>query len=158
MAGGVGKGGGKGRAGKGGRLTTASPPPAILQLTAAPHTLCVHICRGHLGGMIGGAAVAWLLGPHMQRNDKGRFVDQPPVRWLAYPEGFTFSTGARPSTSGRPAALGQGAAEGAQGTKGPEDAVGGEGKGKRRGRRAHKPSKRSAEQAPPEEGPDQNPG
>ncbi|GAX75962.1 hypothetical protein CEUSTIGMA_g3405.t1 [Chlamydomonas eustigma] len=61
---------------------------------------------GHIGGMLGGASVAWLLGPHLKiqhdvattigtpRNASSRgvaqFVDQPPVPWLAYPEGYVF--------------------------------------------------------------------
>ena len=64
------------------------------------------VCRGHLGGLIGGASVAWLLGPRLikqqqpfqSRGDSspmlpGRFVDQPPVAWLAYPQGTLFGVG-----------------------------------------------------------------
>ena len=85
--------------------------------------------RGHIGGMLGGALVAWLLGPRLVRQqdpsgivvlpgpglvkkgkpeaetsqrsgqavggDRGRFVDRPPLPWLAYPEGTSFGIGGR---------------------------------------------------------------
>jgi hypothetical protein len=79
-------------------MTFIAPPSPNL-------SICVQ-CRGHIGGMLGGASVAWLLGPHLKTYHDGttdnarqsnstarggaRFVDQPPVPWLAYPEGYVF--------------------------------------------------------------------
>lgn len=37
---------------------------------------------GHLGGLLGGALTASLLGPRLRR-EKGRLVDSPPLPWLA---------------------------------------------------------------------------
>lgn len=39
---------------------------------------------GHLGGLAGGALVAWLLGPKLVRTQEGETVDSPPVPLLAY--------------------------------------------------------------------------
>lgn len=73
--------------------------------------VCVHITnslcvcvrlppRGHLGGLLGGVLVGWLFGPNMVRDDSsGKFNDQPPVPWLAYPPGTTFSQ--RPNSRSR---------------------------------------------------------
>lgn len=46
-------------------------------------------CRGHIGGLLGGAAVAWLLGPNLVEErqlggKKARLVDRPPVPIFAY--------------------------------------------------------------------------
>ena len=102
------------------RFSASSDPTIFSCITP----LC---CRGHLGGMLGGALVAWLLGPRLVRQqepsgskvlpgpglakrgkpdaetsqisepaggrDRGRFVDQPPLPWLAYPEGTSFGMG-----------------------------------------------------------------
>jgi len=57
------------------------------------HKVCFIIhstsCRGHLGGLLGGAAVSALLGPNYVRSEStsGTFIkDQPPVKLLASPE------------------------------------------------------------------------
>jgi hypothetical protein len=46
-------------------------------------------CRGHFGGLVGGALVAFLLGPRLQvkTSTQGRkyVVDSPPVPLLASP-------------------------------------------------------------------------
>ena len=76
---------------------------------------------GHLGGALGGAATAWLLGPRLVWQQQqplgdgsgsggegkgaatmtlGRFVDRPPVRWLAYPEGMFGAGGGSSSSDG----------------------------------------------------------
>lgn len=56
---------------------------------------------GHVGGMLGGGAVAWLLGPHMQRDPRGVWMDSPPLKWLAYPPGFGLRQGGRAVTQGK---------------------------------------------------------
>ncbi|GBF97681.1 rhomboid protease [Raphidocelis subcapitata] len=41
---------------------------------------------GHIGGMVGGAVVAWALGPRLVRDEaSGRLLDAPPLPWLAMP-------------------------------------------------------------------------
>jgi len=38
-----------------------------------------------MGGMLGGAVVTWLLGPHLVRDNKsGAIVDRPPLPLLAH--------------------------------------------------------------------------
>ena len=40
----------------------------------------MHACRGHFGGLLGGALTAYLLGPRLLEDRKrGRYVDSPPV-------------------------------------------------------------------------------
>eukprot|EP00879_Flechtneria_rotunda_P023767 GHRR01025163.1.p1 GENE.GHRR01025163.1~~GHRR01025163.1.p1 ORF type:complete len:296 (+),score=107.40 GHRR01025163.1:713-1600(+) len=39
---------------------------------------------GHIGGLIGGAVVSWLLGPRLVRAANGRTLDQPPLSVMAY--------------------------------------------------------------------------
>ncbi|KAL6754901.1 hypothetical protein V8C86DRAFT_3138208 [Haematococcus lacustris] len=52
---------------------------------------------GHLGGLLGGAAASWLLGPRLVRSQAGRFVDRPPLPWLSFPEGNRFGSHGGPS-------------------------------------------------------------
>ena len=42
--------------------------------------------RGHLGGLLGGALAAYLLGPNLIRNpgSKKDLVDAPPIRLFRY--------------------------------------------------------------------------
>lgn len=35
---------------------------------------------GHLGGLVGGAAAAYLIGPRLRRTPAGRIVDEPIIR------------------------------------------------------------------------------
>lgn len=47
-------------------------------------------CRGHLGGLVGGALASYLLGPKLRigglRGQRGQFLlDDPPVPILATP-------------------------------------------------------------------------
>uniref|UniRef100_A0A383VP94 Peptidase S54 rhomboid domain-containing protein n=1 Tax=Tetradesmus obliquus TaxID=3088 RepID=A0A383VP94_TETOB len=39
---------------------------------------------GHIGGMVGGAAVSWLLGPKFTRLPNGQIADTPPLPVMAY--------------------------------------------------------------------------
>eukprot|EP00882_Tetradesmus_deserticola_P026019 GHRQ01028625.1.p1 GENE.GHRQ01028625.1~~GHRQ01028625.1.p1 ORF type:complete len:143 (+),score=51.99 GHRQ01028625.1:148-576(+) len=39
---------------------------------------------GHIGGMLSGAAVSWLLGPRFTRHANGQVVDAPPLSVMAY--------------------------------------------------------------------------
>jgi membrane associated rhomboid family serine protease len=42
-------------------------------------------CRGHVGGLAGGALVTWLLGPRLVRDPTtGLIVDKPPLPLLAH--------------------------------------------------------------------------
>lgn len=46
-------------------------------------------CRGHFGGMLGGAAVAALLGPNYVRGESAAgswIADRPPLKFLAFPD------------------------------------------------------------------------
>lgn len=47
------------------------------------------LCRGHFGGLVGGALIAFLLGPKLQvkASTQGRkyIVDSPPIPLLASP-------------------------------------------------------------------------
>lgn len=52
------------------------------------------MCRGHLGGLVGGVLAAYLLGPNLVRTNspgsKRELVDAPPIklfRYKALPEG-----------------------------------------------------------------------
>lgn len=45
---------------------------------------CCPACRGHAGGLLGGALVTWLLGPRLVRDASGIIVDRPPVPLLAH--------------------------------------------------------------------------
>lgn len=73
--------------------------------------------RGHLGGMAGGAAVAWLLGPRFVRDSTtGRVQDQPPWPLLAHsqqPGGVVGATIRGLLVAGQP-----GEGEGGKGRKG----------------------------------------
>ena len=55
----------------------------------AHYALMYFECRGHLGGLVGGALVAFLLGPRLQvkSSTQGRkyIVDSPPIPLLASP-------------------------------------------------------------------------
>jgi hypothetical protein len=42
-------------------------------------TPAVHACRGHFGGMVGGALTAYLLGPRLRKNTERGLSDDPPV-------------------------------------------------------------------------------
>jgi hypothetical protein len=51
-----------------------------------PHVAVVAcgVTRGHLGGLLGGAAVSWALGPHLVRDEvTGEVVDRPPLAIMA---------------------------------------------------------------------------
>lgn len=55
-----------------------------------PHSTLSLTCRGHLGGLLGGGAVAYLLGPRYElcrvRGRRGVWlVDDPPLEALATP-------------------------------------------------------------------------
>jgi hypothetical protein len=57
-------------------------------LAALPRTYppTRHPPRGHIGGMAGGALVAWAVGPRLVRDEaSGRLLDSPPLPWLAMP-------------------------------------------------------------------------
>jgi hypothetical protein len=57
---------------------------------ARPAWVLIH--RGHLGGMLGGAVMAWVLGPRLVKDESGRYgmVDRPPVPLLAFEDGKLF--------------------------------------------------------------------
>eukprot|EP00197_Chlamydomonas_leiostraca_P007864 CAMPEP_0202860592 /NCGR_PEP_ID=MMETSP1391-20130828/2243_1 /ASSEMBLY_ACC=CAM_ASM_000867 /TAXON_ID=1034604 /ORGANISM="Chlamydomonas leiostraca, Strain SAG 11-49" /LENGTH=299 /DNA_ID=CAMNT_0049539791 /DNA_START=224 /DNA_END=1123 /DNA_ORIENTATION=- len=79
---------------------------------------------GHLGGLVGGALVGWLLGPNLIRDEKGRFIDKPPVSWLAFQPGTSFSqrSSSRSSSKSRQQlAAGSGAGSSAAGEAGESD-------------------------------------
>ena len=40
-------------------------------------------CRGHAGGLVGGALAAWLLGPNIMTGPDGQVADRPPLPILA---------------------------------------------------------------------------
>jgi hypothetical protein len=68
---------------------SASPVPVCVVLTrdlTGVRLLLVlfGLCRGHLGGLVGGAVVTWLLGPAFCRTADGRLIDQPPLPQLAF--------------------------------------------------------------------------
>lgn len=44
------------------------------------------LCRCHMGGLVGGALAAYLLGPHYVRHKQpgGGMVDAPPIAILAH--------------------------------------------------------------------------
>ena len=42
-------------------------------------TLAVHACRGHFGGMVGGALAAYLLGPCIRKDGQQGLTDSPPL-------------------------------------------------------------------------------
>ncbi len=79
-------------------LPSVSPKPTQGSLQCfSLSTICVCVCvisvmllcyvllrRGHLGGALGGALVAWALGPRLVRGADGRFYDSPPLPWRAY--------------------------------------------------------------------------
>eukprot|EP00955_Chlamydomonas_euryale_P033001 346493-Chlamydomonas_euryale.AAC.3 len=76
---------------------------------------------GHLGGALGGAALAWVLGPRLVLNARGLWHDRPPLPWLAHPEGYGFAARkpartrpAAPASAPPPASAGQDAASGAR--------------------------------------------
>lgn len=46
-------------------------------LAAAAAGACA--CRAHVGGLLGGAAVSWLLGPALVQGQDGIVRDEPPV-------------------------------------------------------------------------------
>lgn len=52
---------------------------------------------GHLGGMVGGAAVAWALGPNLVRDvATGRITDSPPLPLMAHQSGTGLSAALGP--------------------------------------------------------------
>ena len=51
--------------------------------------LCVFFGRGHIGGMLGGAVLTYLLGPNLVRIENKRkktvkLIDKPPLPLLAH--------------------------------------------------------------------------
>lgn len=47
---------------------------------------CLHMdgCRGHAGGLLAGAVLAWALGPALTVGPGWRLRDEPPLPWLAF--------------------------------------------------------------------------
>ena len=70
----------------------------LTRCLTCPH--CPHACRGHLGGLVGGAGLAYLLGPKLMRNAAGNIVDSPPVPWLAYKGSIKPGSSSGSSSSG----------------------------------------------------------
>ncbi|KAI8473049.1 MAG: hypothetical protein J3K34DRAFT_412041 [Monoraphidium minutum] len=81
---------------------------------------------GHLGGMLGGAALAAVLGPRLVRDTAtGRLVDSPPWPLFAH-QGAAAALGARGSGGGEDKGRGRGGARGKKLPRRPDGGTGGD--------------------------------